>query len=248
MTESEFQEGPGPFRQRGFIAAAAVLALLVLVGVVITVLTVLDDDSPAAREPVSPSSSAEPTETSTDPDASRCGLSGLEKSGTLTEPPADVTWELVGTIALPSTVGSGPGEASKSGVRYCYAHTPTGALLMAANIFAWNKAADPESVLATSIASGPGHDAARALLREQSSGNAEDTSRFQISGFRLLSYTGAAAVVDLVLQGSDGQLVSMPIELAWEGGDWRLRLTASGTLFNGQSLPDLTGYFPWSGA
>lgn len=249
MSETEFQEDPRPFRQRGFVASAAVLAVLVVLGVVITVVTLVDDDSPAAREPGSPSFSAEPSETSTDPDASRCGLPGLEKSGTLSAPPKNVTWELVGTVALPSTEEAGPGEVEDSGLRYCYAHTPEGALLMAANTFAWDEA-DPAAVVANSIASGPGKAAAEAALEDGTAGGSDTGSDqlLQIRGFRLLAYNGSSAMVDIVVQASPGQFVSLALELVWEGGDWRLRLSPDGSLFNGKAVPDLTGYIPWAGA
>lgn len=247
MSDTEFQEDPRPFRQRGFVASAAVLAVLVVLGVVITVVTIVDDDSPAAREPASPSSSAQPSETSTDPEASRCGLPGLEKSGTLSAPPKDVTWDLVGTIALPSTEEAGPGEVEDSGLRYCYAHTAEGALLMAANVFGWEES-DPESVIANSVATGPGKDAALAELESGAANDSDDAFVFQIRGFRLMAYTAQSALVDIAVEATTGQFVSAQLELVWEDSDWRVRLTPDGSPFNGKPLPDLTGYVGWVGA
>jgi hypothetical protein len=247
MSETEHQAEPGPFRQRGFLASAVVLAVLLVLGVVVTVLTIVGGDDVRARTiDVTPSPTS--SESSTDPDASRCDLPGLEKSGTLSKPPEDVTWELVGTTALPASEEAGPGVVEDSGLRYCYAHTPEGALLMAANAFGWEHS-DPESVVANSVASGPGKDAALAELEAGTAGgDGEDSFIFQIRGFRLLAYTDRAALVDIAVEASAGQFVSAPLELAWEGGDWRVRLTPDGSPFNGKPLPDLTGYVPWAGA
>jgi hypothetical protein len=243
---SEIETEHGAFRQRGFIASAAVLAVLVVLGVVVTLLTVFDGDA-STPTPAAPSSSSDPTKTPTDPAASRCGLEGLDKSGTLSQPPDDVTWELVGTIAIPASEDAGPGVIEDSGLRYCYAHTPEGALLMAANTLTWSEVGSDE-ILANSVASGPGREAAEAEWNDAADNPEGNERRFQITAFKLSAYTDEAAMVDLVIQSGEGQLVSMPMELAWENGDWRLRLTPDGSLFNGKALPDLTGYVLWSGA
>ena len=71
----------------------------------------------------------------------------------------------------------------------------------------------------------------------------------QIAGFRILSYTGTAASVDLAFRVSTGATMVQAFDLVWEDGDWKVRLTDEGELPSEMAqVPDLTGYIPWGGA
>jgi hypothetical protein len=249
--DAETEPPRNPFRQRGFMLATVLVALVVVLGVVVTALSLTDKDdppSPSGQPDVDATASASPTANG-DPSASRCGLPGYETSGALDEPPSDVTWQLVGTVAVPASTSAGPGETGDdAALRYCYSHTPEGAVLMAANTTTWGQVDDGRAILEVSVAAGPGHEVALTEWGSGSSGSGDDAEyRGQIAGFDLAAYTGEAAVVDLALELESGQLVSAKIELAWEQNDWRLRLTPDGRAFQTELLPNLSGYVPWRG-
>lgn len=230
--------------------AAGVLAVIVAMGIFVSIATITDDDNPTANpKPTEPVSTA-PT-TPADPDKSICGLPGHKLDGTLNQPPENVTWNLVGAFAAPASRTAGPGTIEKSGLRYCYAHTPEGALLAAANVYTWGQTSrtDRIGVIEHGVASGPGYDAAIAQAKADTGETSEPTLMVQIRGFRLLSYSGTSALVDLAFQGGpSGGLAHHQVELIWERGDWRVQLRSDGSAADGGRLPDLTNFTPWAGA
>jgi hypothetical protein len=255
MSFDEQTDAAGPLRQRKFLTAAVVIAAVVVLGVLVTAMSLLGGDDPEATTGATDGSATPATPPAAeegDRDASLCGLEGRESNGSLGAPPEDVTWQLVDTFALPSSAADGPGETDESGVRYCYARTREGAVLMAASILAWSALDGDEvaaAILEHSIASGPGYDviAEEVEKGEALTGDGRDENRLQIAGFQLVSYTADAAVVDVVVKAATGQLASTPVELAWERGDWRVRPAPDGTLIRPQPVPDLTGYVAWAG-
>ncbi|MGL4340145.1 MAG: hypothetical protein ACRCSP_06965 [Rhodoglobus sp.] len=71
--------------------------------------------------------------------------------------------------------------------------------------------------------------------------------RLQIAGFRILSYEGETARVDIALRGSSsGTTVtaSAVYELIWEGGDWKINANVPSPV-DSDSIPDISGYIPW---
>jgi hypothetical protein len=242
--EYDFVEKSSPWTRPGVIAAAGFLALILVVGIVLTTIGVFDDDKPNSAAPPAPSASSTPT----NPAASLCGLPGHDTSGALGTAPKGTTWELVSNFAAPATATAGPAKTDESGVRYCYAHTKEGAVIAAANIFTWGAVKDEQAIADHVIASGPGRTAAVAKGDDPNAGTDTNEERFQIAGFRLLSYDDDSAMVDVALRGANGSAWHMPVELVWEQADWRVRLLPDGSLQQGQALPDLTGYVPWSGA
>jgi hypothetical protein len=98
--------------------------------------------------------------------------------------------------------------------------------------------------LTSLVAPGEGREAAP-------SGGATSSSSFraQVAGFTIGSYDGTNAVIDLAINYSDGQLVSLPIKLLWSEGDWKVVLSADGSLpIAPAPLESLGGYIPWAGA
>lgn len=234
-----------PLRRPGFIASAVVVGIIILLGVGLAVSNLWSGrvEPPA---PTTPPVVASPRATATTaaPLASICGLPGYEPTGTLTKAPT-ATWTLVGTTAAPKTDAAGPGQVDQDGYRNCYAHTPEGALLAGANFLAMSSKPDlAKRVAEGSVAPGPGRD--RALAAPSNSGGG---TRIQTMGFRVLSYTGDKASIDIAFRTSNGAYAAIVWELVWSDGDWKFRLTDSGELVNQPvQLKDLGGYVPWSGA
>ncbi|GGO94028.1 hypothetical protein GCM10011584_34090 [Nocardioides phosphati] len=243
--EYGFVEKPSPWTRPSFIAAAGLLALIVVVGIVLSAIGVFGDDKAKDAAPAPTSST---TSTPSDPDASVCGLEGHETSGALGTAPKDVKWELVGRVALPSSKTAGPGRVEESGLRYCYARTKEGAVLAAANVYSWPAVTDDEGIVEHAVASGPGKTAVANSTRDGDADEGEGVS-VQIRGFRLLSYSDTSAMVDFAFQNATtNSYVHASMEMAWEDGDWRVVLNPDGSFNPGSALPDLTGYVPWSGA
>lgn len=245
MSESG-TERTGP--SRSMVSAGVVVAIIVALGLILTISNLLGGSGdPAAA----PGPSASPGRSSSSPGslpavpASVCGLDDAAETGTLTKAPA-ATWSLVGTTAAPTLTGAGPGRVDEDGYRSCFARTPVGATLAAANFVAMGSVvAIQHKVTDLSVVPGPGRD--RALARPVSGGG--KAVRIQVAGVRVLRYTGTSADVDLAIRTSSGALAGQVFNLRWSAGDWKVELGANGDLLTPiVQLPDLAGYIPWAGA
>lgn len=256
-----------PWAQRGFIAAAVVVALIAVLGVVL-VLTGPSDEpgtvgaqppettSPAitaATTPGASSTSAGSTTTIPAPDdGSVCGLPEGEQTVPVSGPP-DTTWDLVGTMAAPTAPGThGPGEV-RDGLRSCFARSPLGVLYAAVNVLAATTDPDLREPLVRDLAAaGEGRDAALRLLAEPQP-PVDTGTQIQVAGFTFLDYDQDAATVDLAVRAAPvsgtGGYVHLAVLMRWEDGTWKLVVPPAGDLVtNVRALPDLTGYALWSGA
>lgn len=242
---SDTNNETSPLRRPGFVVSAVVVGIIVLLGVGLAVSnlwTARPPQATAAPTPVvAPTSGRATTE---GPAPSVCGLPGYETSGTLAKAP-QATWTLVGTTAAPRNATAGPGRTDDQGYRSCYAHTVEGAVFAGANFLAMSSKPDlAKKVAEGSVVPGPGRD--RALAAPTNSGGG---TRIQTMGFRVLSYTGERASVDIAFRTSNGAYAGIVWELVWSEGDWKFRLTDSGELVSQPvQLRDLGGYVPWSGA
>jgi hypothetical protein len=252
MTDNAYDgEASSPWAQKGFVAAAVVVALLVVLGVVVVLTRPSGGDDRAAQQPPAASTSGASPTTSTSPAGdSVCGLPAGDQTVPTTAP-AGTRWELVGTMATPTAPKAhGPGRV-QSGLRSCFAHTPTGAAYAAVSIGAMMAVPDlREPAVRTLGAAGPGRDRALQLLKSDTSAA---TSGVQIAGFTFLNYDKVSTTVDLAIRAlkSGGQTgyAHIPVTLRWEQGDWKVLFAPDGSLGTGAGpIPDLTGYTPWNGA
>lgn len=233
-----------------FIASAVVVAAIVVLGLVLTLTNLFGgktDPGSARPTPALPASSAPASATdSATGEASVCGLDAVEMSGTITTGPPAI-WSLVGTTAAPAIKGQGPGQIDEDGYRSCYARTPTGALLAAANYSALGSYGPVrKKFYEQATVPGPGRDA---LLKKPITGAGDGGARIQIAGFRVLRYNGHQADVDLAFRSSNGAIGATVMNLQWSGGDWKIRVADDGTeLSPFVQLPSVTGYVLWSGA
>ena len=169
------------------IGSAVVVAAIVVLGLVLSLTNIFGGETEPTANPSAPSpSTATATATQTaQNEASVCGLEAVELSGTVTTAPT-ATWALVGTTAAPSIEGQGPGKIDGDGFRSCYARTPTGALVAAANYAAIGSYAPLRArFYDEATVPGPGRDA---LLKKPITGGGEGGTRVQIAGFRILRY------------------------------------------------------------
>lgn len=242
-----------PFTRPGFIAGGLVVALIVVLGIVIGIVNMTNDDP--ETDPTAPTSSATDTEppateepTEDNAEASVCGLEGsVTETAQLTAAPDVDEWAYQGTAAYPLSTEFGPAETDESGIRYCFQQSPEGALFAAGNALV--QGTDPSSTDAwidRFLADGPYRDQVMQQTGS-SSGGASTGVRLNIAGFRLLSYDGASARVDIAVNGSaDGQSIvgSYVYELVWQEGDWKLSAETPNP-FEFATVPDLSGYIAW---
>jgi len=240
MTEpAETNEDQNPLTKPKFIISAVVVAIIVALGIILAVLPKGGGTAaPAASSSNSPSTS---TQSSAGPAASVCGLPDGDQSKPATAP-TDTKWELVGKVAAPTSPERyGPGKTAPTGLRTCFAHSPTGALYAAANVTTLSAVGKTRLVLENLAIPSAERDA---LLKQPEP--ALSTSTAQLAGFAIRSYSSDKAVIDLAFKGDNGAFVSIPVPLQWHAGDWKIIVPATGSTGAGQ-IPDISGYVPWAG-
>lgn len=234
-----------PFTRPGFIAAAIVVALIVVCAIILVIVNLSRGNPEPAPTPTSEpsSSSASPSTPAASGDESVCGLGGIELTGTVTAAP-DATWQYQDVLAYPSSSAAGPGATDASGYRYCFARTPDGALFAAANIAMMSfDDSIRSSWLPYVISPGQYHDTLLSAALSASSSNL----RANVAGFRVLSYDGDHAHIDVAFQATgSGELVtgSFAVQLVWSGGDWKIDASQPSPT-NIAQLPNLAGYTSW---
>ncbi|MDU0328481.1 hypothetical protein RWH43_17110 [Microbacterium sp. KSW2-21] len=239
-----------PFSRPGFIVGAVVVAALIITAVFLTVLNLNRDSDtapPAADATSNGSASSAPTLSASGAagGASVCGLSGVELTGTVSTAPV-AEWQYQDVDAYPVSPSAGPGETAPERYRYCYQHTPEGAVFAAANmtIAGFGPVELRSALLDYALTDGQ----YRERLLESSGGSSSSDVRAAIAGFRVLEYTGDTARIDIAFRGTaSGQAVtgSTVYELIWEGGDWRIDANKAEPARIAQ-LPDLSGYTSWT--
>lgn len=233
------------FARPGFVVAAVLVLVVVLLGVIVAVRVGRSNDvstPPVTSAP--PSATQASTRASADPSASVCGLTGSVDEGSLTAAPV-AAWEYQGTTAYPTSPQFGPGRTAAEGYRFCFQHSPEGAAVMAANALA--QGSDPEiGARWAEYALGEGRYRDQLLTEIGTVTGAPDT-RIKIAGVRVLSYDGTSARVDLASQVSSQNqnlVLSAVYELVWQSGDWKISADAPRPL-DTATIPDLAGYLPW---
>lgn len=230
-----------PWTQPKFLIAAILVIALIVLGVVLA-LSGRDEPAGGPSTPTTTSTASAPVNAGSE---SVCGLPGYADSGTLTTAPA-AEWLFQGTTAYPTSSEYGPGGTSPEGVRYCFQHTPTGALFAAANAIVQGSFVDTsvpwiEYFLSMET---PNRDQ---LVNDTPMGSSEET-RMNIVGFRVLAYDDQTARIDMAVRAvGAGNTVygSAVYDLVWEAGDWKLLPVDASNPLRLAQLPDPSGYIAW---
>ncbi|NOJ60961.1 hypothetical protein [Arthrobacter sp. 260] len=236
-----------PFTRPGFIISAAlVLALIAAVIVIAFIPRGGDEPDAGLTEPTSTETTSAPSATAAGAEESICGLPASEDTALGAAPESD--WELLGTMAVPEAPDTaGPGVVDESGIRTCFAQTPTGALYAASNIFATMIAGDPVDLYEKLVADSEARDEAlEALTAEVQNSPGTNDESFQIQGFQLDRYSETNATVTLAFQVENGSVGSITLPLVWGQGDWKLLIEQSGAP-EPRQLNDLSDFISWSG-
>ncbi|WP_367645926.1 hypothetical protein [Paenarthrobacter ureafaciens] len=236
-----------PFIRPGFIIAAVVVALIVVLGIVVGVVNATrsePDPGPSSSPPLADKSAAPTTDSSAaEGGASVCGLDGEVLSGSLSIAPK-AEWEYQDVYAYPVSSEAGPAETASEGYRFCFQHSPEGALFAAANATVTSFSSELRTAwLQYALSEGQYR---QELLMSADSDNNPDV-RASIVGFRVLAYHGDTARIDVAFEGiSGGEAVtgSVVYELIWVDGDWKLDASKPEPARIAQ-LPDTAGYISW---
>jgi hypothetical protein len=241
-TESTTESNP--FTKPGFIIAAALVVALIAAAVVIFLLPKGQGNAQPAPGVAEPGSSATASPSASAAGKSVCGLPASSETALGAAP--ETKWELVGTMAAPTDPKIGPGKTDDQGIRSCFAHTPTGALYAAVNLWALGSDPSKERAIAEQLAvKGPGRDAG---MKAPQTAAPASAVKIQISGFNV-SYTANQAVVELAFKADNGALASVRTTLLWQDGDWKGVVADNGApLEEPRQVRDLSGFIPWSGA
>lgn len=239
-----------PFTRPGFIAAAAVIAFVVVFGLILVIINTTRGDDQTAPPTVAttnagtPASTSEETPTTAAENSdSVCGLKDGDQELPVVGPEA--MWAYQGTTAYPTSEEYGPGKDDPAGFRYCFQHSPLGALFFAANAVA--QGGDPAVTTAWGEYAAGNGAYREELIAQGGAVSGEPNTRLIVQGFRVLDYNPEAARVDLgVRYSSDGQTtyISFVYDLVWEDGDWKIS-TDSPEPISGAAIPDLVGFLPW---
>jgi hypothetical protein len=242
----------GPFyRQRGWINSAGFLGFLVLMSLV----ALVNDTSsgPDAEEigretlaglsgPLSPG----------DPQRVRGGPGGRPENcrtddGDTARPavaPADVRWRELVAMMVPTSPSAGP-LRTDTALWWCFARTPTGAVLAAHTIpvqlsgTAWRAVAEQQLV------PGEARDLFVADKAEADPADPEESAVGRFSGFALDSYTRDAATVRLLVTNPLGGYLSTSVSVRWRDGDWKVAPGDDGSLYSSVKRAKPDGFVMW---
>lgn len=199
-----------------------------------------------ATTPDTPSAARTPTDPSPTTSDSVCGLPAGDQAAPATAlGPATVR---VGDgLAVPSVQGVGPGITG--GVSRCFAHSPTGAVVAAANFIVWLSSNQQlDEVTTTLIAAGADRD--RMLAEVHSSWDGSTTVPLAVLGYGIEVRSADEALVTIAASlPSDAPrtVTAWPLVMIWQDGDWKVKPPSNDRW--GQeiirSLPD-AGLIPWA--
>lgn len=209
--------------------------------------------APGSRQSQGPVISAEPSEAVVPSSRPTCP----ESTGADIVSAPVASWELKGTAYVPVAQGPGPCSFTGQGAPVGFSHSQTGALFAAqwyAGVLDVSGARPGwEDRIRSSVLDAPGRpvmiDAAKAVASHTGAAPVAKDARIQTSGYRLVSYTDAEAVLELVISPQSQTLSETAvfrITLAWAQEDWKVVPTLDGRLFERQPAPtSWAGFMPW---
>lgn len=189
--------------------------------------------TPAHHEPLdsdgSPVPSPEPPQ---DGGQSHCGLASADDIS-LEELPEDTDWGTnLGASAVPSSPTHGPGVVHDNGLRECFAYSPQGAALAAINYLALvNDPVTAPAAMEALLLEGPGKEQLLTVASEQE--GSPVSVRMEFVGVRLIAYGADRARIDVAAsmdEIGDQEYASVPVDLVWEDGDWRVQTREDGQM------------------
>lgn len=135
-----------------------------------------------------------------------------------TTPPKGVTWQPQGAMSYPTSSELGP-KRTQGVVRTCFQHSPSGALMAAANIIVGGSSGPQTSaaVMQQQFTAGAGRDAMIAGL----SGSDNKPGDASPAGFQLGACTPERCIVNLFASSGAGSM-TVNVPMVWRDGDWKV--------------------------
>ncbi|GAB2785917.1 hypothetical protein [Streptomyces daliensis] len=246
----------GPFyKQRGWVNAVLFLAvLLVLSAVGLVTGEDVKDSSAYSREAFSgvsgPLSPGDPLKVRSGSDGrpEKCRTDD-KKQQRPKKAPSDVEWRQRVAVMVPVSASAGPLRTEDNVMWWCFAHTPTGAVLAAHLIPVQLSGAEWHSVAEQQIVPGERRDTfvANKVQAEEKkdSQSPEPGAVGRFVGFSLDSYSSDEATVRLLLTHPIGGYLSTSVSLRWRDGDWKLALRTDGSLTSRAETAMTDGFTMW---
>lgn len=157
-----------------------------------------------------------------------CTLNTTDQDITTT-PPQAVRWVADRWAILPEVEGAGP-CTEREGYRVGFAPTQTGAVLAAYHYFVHGIPASADDgtrgLLEHALLDGSLKESILQQVDDVENGVEvrvpdSDYRGVELGGYRITSYDGESAVVDLLIR-NETSAGSLTTKLVWEGGDWRI--------------------------
>jgi hypothetical protein len=230
--ETSASEDRSPWSRLSVLLSGALLLTLVLLGIVVSVI----GSGGAGRPANTTAAAARPAAPSALVGTGGCTLPpGSQMVPSTGPPPAQ--WGTVGSMQVPqSPTVYGPAR-SDGPWETCFAHSPSGALLAAMNLWAEGTAVSPSELFARLAVGAPKNLGSNAQL--------DSSGPVQFAGYRYDSYTPSDAQVAIIFQGPEGKLLAVVTSMVWRNGDWKYLFPTNGTPAM-EVIADLTGYVQWS--
>ncbi|MBQ1094394.1 hypothetical protein [Streptomyces sp. B93] len=237
-------EPRSPWLRGGFVLAAAFVGFVTVIGAALAV----GSDNPGEDDAATPPRTPETRTSAPAADGGDCPELTDRARDIPAAAPADVTWTLYGSVALPSSRAAGP-AVTDDDVARCYARTPLGALLATSQISVRYLAAGDWREVTRAQTVGAGRDAYIAdrgeAERTADADGATGAVHGQIAGFRFVTYHDTTAVIQTVWRFPDGRMQSATTTVLWRDGDWKLEYPADPAAPT--PVDSLAGYTAWGG-
>lgn len=174
-----------------------------------------------------------------------------------------LTWTSFHGIGLPGSTATGP-RHTRNGLASGFTDTAPGALVAAINIGVRTAAQWGPAIFRPTITSQVTGPDAPSLLRAETTaynqlraadhlrpGQPAGSSHAVEAGYRFVSYTAAAATIDIVTAGpgaTGAVLTATRIEVVWRAGDWRVVAPPGGNWASAATvISSLAGYTAFPG-
>ena len=245
-----------PFSSPWFIASVVFLVVVLALGVWVVGGRIVSGRASGGSVPStvplpaasSSASGVAGASANSDAAASSCGLAAGDQQVPTVAPAGRVSTIAPG-LDIPVVDGVGPADMRSGGISQCFAHSPTGAVLGAVNWVKWFSSEQrlPE-VITTLMAEGQDRDRLARLVDDGWDGST--SSPVEVRGFKVDVRSTDEIVVTLAVRtgrSADEGLVSWPVLLRWESGDWKVVAPASNAW--GQEPVDSVaagGFTEWS--
>ncbi|VEG30003.1 hypothetical protein [Actinomyces howellii] len=244
-------ERPGAelLSSRSFVVGMVFVVVVALMAVWLVVDSAVDQgrdesveapasNSPADREVAASAAGEDPSASSV------CGLSPGEQAPPSGPLPMEVV-SVTDTVSVPVVEGVGPGRVTNGQVSHCFAHSPTGAVVAAANFLRWFSAQERlPDVVETLVA--PGTDRDRLLEQIELGWDGGTTRPFAVMGYKVEVRRDDEVLVTMLTSTSveDRRLVSWPLVMVWQDGDWKVQAPSTDS-WGQEGQESDAGFTPW---